>query len=294
MNDLVITIVASIIGFIVGLLIGIPILLIFVRLGKSAKPSGNWKALSNEEIDEIRIHLSEVEKRASGISEIYRRWHYYWNALLDACQKHNAIGRWKDGTPKFIIERPATEAEIKEIERVLQCSLPESFRRVLLTYSTRVEITWRLQDEDKPPELFRNIFSGECRWNLQDLPSLQKIYQGWIDNCFPNPDDTYDVVWHNKFPIVDVGNGDYIGIDLGSKKGSVIYLSHDDGRGHGYQLGRNFEDFIDRIAQIGCPGYEDWHWLSFTSDQDSMIDPHCRNARDWRQWFGLIIDTPFN
>ncbi|MCH7725263.1 MAG: hypothetical protein IH991_02095 [Planctomycetes bacterium] len=78
-----------------------------------------------------------------------------------------------------------------------------------------------------------------------------------------------------------------------SRDGSeqVVYLSHDDGEGHGYIMGNSVEDFVDRYSLIGCLGYEDWQWLPFVADAVSGIDPHCSNAVSWRQWFKLNIDA---
>ena len=60
----------------------------------------------------------------------------------------------------------------------------------------------------------------------------------WVEKCFPDPDSAYDAVWHSKLAVIPVRNGDYIGIDLrDGHYGEVVYLSHDDGSGHGYVLG---------------------------------------------------------
>ena len=113
-------------------------------------------------------------------------------------------------------------------------------------------------------------------------------YKGWVSECFSNPDDSYDVVWHNRFPIIDIINGDMIAIDLASPEGAIVYLSHDDGEGHGYILGTNFEDFIERHSLIGYPGYEEWLLTPFAPEK--ILDPQCENAIAWRKWFGLEIN----
>jgi hypothetical protein len=38
----------------------------------------------------------------------------------------------------------------------------------------------------------------------------------------------------------------------------VVFLSHDGGEGHGDWLGRDFEDYVDRLGRLGCIGAEDW------------------------------------
>ena len=87
---------------------------------------------------------------------------------------------------------------------------------------------------------------------------------------------------------MEVPNGDMIAIDRRSPDDeSVIYLSHDDGQGHGFVLGRDFADFIDRWTMLGCPGPEDWEWLQFCSSSMSGLEPDGEAGSAWREWFGL-------
>ena len=69
--------------------------------------------------------------------------------------------------------------------------------------------------------------------------------------------------------------------------GAVVCLSNDDDAAHGYCLGRDFLDFMDRWSQVGCAGPHVRGWLPFTTGPQSLIDPNCQNARTWRKWFGL-------
>jgi hypothetical protein len=100
----------------------------------------------------------------------------------------------------------------------------------------------------------------------------------------PDPDDPYDRVWHGKYPLLRVPNGDLVAVDA---DGQVVYLSHDDGEGHGYVLGQDVFDFLERWTALGCPGPEDWQWLPFTSGSDQGLDPEGENGRSWRAWFGI-------
>lgn len=223
---------------------------------------------------------------------MHTNWSEYWQALRLACDKHNATARWQEGKKsplRFIVRPAATEAQVLDIEKVLETSLPESLRNVMLTYSSRVDITWELPDEVQPPKPLHRIWSGECCWDIEKLPELQQMYREHLE-CFCDPDDPYDAVWHNKFPIAEVSNGDMIGIETAAPLGTVVYLSHEDTQGHGYWLGSSFEDYVERSSRIGCPGYEDDQWWAFTTGRESLIDPTCKNAVDWRQWFGLEIE----
>jgi cell wall assembly regulator SMI1 len=191
---------------------------------------------------------------------------------------------------RCIVGPPADNGAIAEIEKRLGAPLPESLRQVIAQYSSSVDIAWQLREGDKaplPPE-FRGIFAGEIRWDLAELPDLIAEHAEWVSTCFNDPDDSYNAVWHNKFPIMHVGTGDMIGIETGrSHTGAVVFLSHDDGEGHGYILGTNFEDYIDRLSRIGGVGAEDWQWVRFTSSKTSGLEPDWPLSKRWRTWFGL-------
>lgn len=223
----------------------------------------------------------------------FSEWNSRWQSLQISCMSYGATDRWADGEDEaalFLIKPPAAEEEVLAIEQKIKTALPESFRHILLAYSAHVDISWQLSESVHLPEAFRNIFAGELFWSLSSIPELMEIYQGWLTECFTNPDDPYDAVWYDKFPVMNVGNGDMIGIERsGERKGAVIYLSHDDGEGHGVLLGSDFEDFVDRMSRIGCVGSEDWQWLPFTSSRDSGIEPNSPCAVQWRKWFGLEI-----
>jgi hypothetical protein len=95
-------------------------------------------------------------------------------------------------------------------------------------------------------------------------------------------------VWHNKFAFQDVGNGDYLSIDLAPDNlGKIVYLSHDDGEGHGFVMANSFYDLLSNWTKLGCVGGEDWQWLPFCKDKTSGIDPTCSNAHLWYKTVGL-------
>jgi hypothetical protein len=205
----------------------------------------------------------------------------WWEAALMSCR---ALGG-RVITP-LEIGPPANAQEIKDAEHWCKQTLPQAFNDVCQNFSKRVEFFWQLPDEPHPPEPLRGIFAGQCGWDLSYLP--EDIREDWIDSCFPNPNNPYDRVWHNKLAFFAVANGDCLAIDLSeAQRAPVVYLSHDGGEGHGYELGSDFSDFLQRWTKLGCPGPEDWQWLPFTNSRTSLIDPECENARIWREWFGL-------
>jgi hypothetical protein len=218
-------------------------------------------------------------------------WPARWDALRHACDDRKAMGRWAEGKgkpPRFDIGPPATERDVNQMETELGCAIPPSLRKVFLEFSAATRIEWALPEGTVMPEPFRTIYSGECRWDLNSLPGLLETYRGWL-KVFADPTDFWDGPWQNKFPVLEVGNGDMLAIDLGELQ-PVVYLSHEgDDSVHGYWLGRDFEDYVDRLSLLGCVGSEDWQLKPFVSGPRSLLETDGANARHWREWFGLRL-----
>jgi SMI1 / KNR4 family (SUKH-1) len=225
----------------------------------------------------------------------FTAWPQRWDALRKACEHRHATGRWAKGAdqpPRFEIAPPAVEADIAAVEQEFGCPLPGSLRHVLTKYSAAVCIEWALPKSQHSllPKVFREIFAGECRWSLDSLPKLHANYQQWLE-AFTDPEDKYDGPWQNKFPVLEVGNGDMLAIELRSREEQpVVYLSHDgDDTLHGFWLGHDFEDYIDRLSQLGCVGAEDWQMAPFVNGPRTCLDFNGTNAKLWREWFGLTF-----
>jgi cell wall assembly regulator SMI1 len=214
---------------------------------------------------------------------MWNNWITRWEKTIEAIK---LIGGDSNG---ILVGKPATEQQVINIEEKLGYRLPESFRDVLLNFAGSVDFGWELNDCVDLPEEFREIFAGECIWDVNNLIDIEESREDWVRECFPNPDDEYDRVWHNKLAFMSVGNGDEIAIDLEKYPDytPVVYLSHDGGEGHGYILGQDFKDFIDRWTLIGCPGSEDWQMLPFIDTPTSGINPNCENALEWKRLIGL-------
>lgn len=213
---------------------------------------------------------------------VWNNWQPRWEAALIACQRHGGDARSLEIAP------PATESDVLVVEQELGYQLPLSFRTVLTSFAQRVSFAWFLPDRFKLPPPLRGIFAGQCHWDLSQLLVFEHDRRNWVTQVFPNPDDPYDRVWHHKLAFMHIPNGDYLTIDLlNGVDGPVIYASHDDGEGHGYTLGANFIDFIDRWTQLGCPGGEDWQILPFVENSTSFINHQSENARAWQGIFGI-------
>ena len=205
-----------------------------------------------------------------------------WNIFGDAV---NRIG----GEVKALSsEKPATDEEVSALEEKLGFRLPPSLKRVLLEFSKKVEFRWFLPDGyELEGDLFE-IFSGDIHWSLEWIAQFNEDKNGWRDEVFPNKEDPYDAVWHDKLAFNEVGNGDYLAIDLRKPdQEPVVYLSHDDGEGHGVEMAKNFEEFVFLSSRIGCVGAEDWQWLPFVDEDIPFINPDSKNAIKFRKALGV-------
>jgi hypothetical protein len=214
---------------------------------------------------------------------LVNRWVDRWRAALAASQRHGQRDDTAWGAGRVDVGPPGTTDDVAAIEATSGVTMPSGLRRLYLA-TRSVEAVWHLADDVQPPEPFGDIFAGECLWSIDRVVESIVDYRGWVDEVFPNPADPYDVVWHAKYPWLHVPNGDIIAIDV---DGRVIYLSHDDGEGHGYVLGRDVFAFLDAWTRLGCPGPEDWQWLPFVSDSGDGLDPDAQPGVAWRAWFGI-------
>ena len=190
------------------------------------------------------------------------------------------------------IEKPATEEEVKAVEVKLGYTLPPHFREVLLENTAHLEFWWDIDDiideEDiSLPDKRAEIFRGKLLFGLDLLLDYEEDRQDWEGDAYPNSDKEYDRVWHNKMSFFQVGNGDYIAIELEPENyGKVVYLSHDGSENHGLYIADNFKEFLMNYAAVGCTGGEDWQWEPFYT-KGKGIDPTSKNAKTWYKVLGI-------
>ena len=191
------------------------------------------------------------------------------------------------------IEKPATEDEIKAIEAQLGYTLPLHFREVLLENTAHLDFYWDINDitdegDISLPDKLVEIFRGQLLFGLDLLLDYEDDRKGWVKEVYPDYNNEYDRVWHNKMSFHQVGNGDYIAIELEPENyGKVVYLSHDGSENHGLYIADNFKEFLMNYAAIGCTGSEDWQWEPFYT-KGKGLDPTCENAQAWYKVLGII------
>ena len=190
------------------------------------------------------------------------------------------------------IEKPATEEEIKAVEAKLGYTLPPQFRKVLLENTAHLEFWWYIddfteEDEDFLLDELDNISSGELLFGLDLLLDNERSRKGWVKDVCPFKSEEYSRVWNNKMCFQEVGNGDYIAIELEPENyGKVVYLSHDGSENHGLYIADNFKEFLMNYAAVGCTGSDDYQWEPFYS-KGKGIDPTCENVQTWYKVLGI-------
>ena len=191
-------------------------------------------------------------------------------------------------TDPLTIEKSATEDEIKAVEAKLGYTMPPHFREVLLENTAHLDFYWDINDitdegDISLPDKLVEIFRGQLLFGLDLLLDYEDDRKGWVKEVYPDYNNEYDRIWHNKMSFHQVGNGDYIAIELEPENyGKVVYLSHDGSENHGLYIADNFKEFLMNYAAVGCTGGEDWQWEPFYT-KGKGIDPTCENAQAWHK-----------
>ncbi|MGL4596270.1 MAG: SMI1/KNR4 family protein [Bacteroidia bacterium] len=179
---------------------------------------------------------------------------------------------WKI-TLKPFIDKPATLAEIEAVEKQIGKSIPNDLKELFLL-SAHVEFSY--QFDETLSEEFRQNFSGDIYWNLHNLVEQYHFFQEFMKASLDielNDREAVAItekVWQDKWPLIDVPNGDVIAV--GCNPSEVVYFSHEGDTMHGKILGTNLWNFLDFYSRIGFAGSEDWQLEPFFDfEKDSMI-----------------------
>jgi len=218
------------------------------------------------------------------VPQPWDQWQPAWETTLAACARLG--GKALD----LKLAGPASEADVKAVEGKLKHRLPDSFRKVVLGFSSKVEVRWFLHK--LPPEVEktrpRHVSSGGLWWDLSRLPEIQKRYVSWVETMADDEEDDgrgAGARWRKRLAFLDVPNGDCLTIDLQDSDGPVIYFDHEMGlRQQRLVLAPNFAEFVKRSTELCCVGPEIWQYRPFLKVR-SGLDPNSRSGLAWRKWF---------
>ncbi len=209
------------------------------------------------------------------------RWERRLSLALEQIKLHGA-----DVRACFRADRPAPHV-LRDASTDLGRPIPEALRR-LLEQCAALRGGWHLTDERGValPEATHGVLWGGVDLSVKEVVDAETSRRGWVRECFPNRDDPYDVVWHDKFAFHTVPNGDCLAMG-DDDRGAVYYLSHDDGEGHGVILGTSIEDFFDRWSALAFAGPEDWLLAPFLRADTEGLDAMGSAASEWRSALAL-------
>ncbi|MEI4828797.1 SMI1/KNR4 family protein [Bacillus sp. FJAT-53711] len=201
-----------------------------------------------------------------------QKWINNWNETF------HQIEKIKGEIESFVVEKSATEEEIKLIEQQLGYSLPVSFKEVLVNFSKQVELRWSFPDKLSIPVEFDAIFAGELCWNLDSIEDLTEVADSLKD-----VGDNYGENLRQKLAFYTVTNGDYLALDLNSNSedAAVIYWDHEEDSVT--YVADNFIKFIEKFTDLHLIGAEIWQWEIFIDPKGINTDSEI--AQKWKRLF---------
>ncbi|MEK4581592.1 SMI1/KNR4 family protein [Bacillus sp. FSL R12-0074] len=201
-----------------------------------------------------------------------QNWINNWNETF------HQIEKIKGDIESFVVEKSATEEEIKLTEQQLGYPLPISFKEVLVKFSKQVELRWFFPDELSIPAEFDDIFAGELCWNLDSIEDLTEVADSLKD-----VGDNYGENLRQKLAFYTVPNGDYLALDLNSNNedAAVVYWDHEEDSVT--YVADNFIEFIEKFTDLHLIGAEIWQWETFIDSKGINTDSEI--AQKWKKLF---------
>ncbi|SFQ91991.1 SMI1 / KNR4 family (SUKH-1) [Bacillus mycoides] len=201
-----------------------------------------------------------------------QNWINHWNETF------HQIEKIKGEIESFVVEKSATEEEIKLIEQQLGYPLPISFREVLVKFSKQVELRWFFPDELSIPAEFDAIFAGELCWDLDSIEDLTEVADSLKD-----VGDNYGENLRQKLAFYTVPNGDYLALDLNSNNedAAVVYWDHEEDSVT--YVADNFIEFIEKFTDLHLIGAEIRQWETFIDSKGINTDSEI--AQKWKKLF---------
>jgi hypothetical protein len=191
-----------------------------------------------------------------------------------------------DLTQDLVLEGPATEDEIKHVERELGIALPDDYKE-LFRLSKRLE--FRYEYDEEMPTAFQYNCSGEINWNLNLLKEQLEYFREWVEvnalvpaHYDPEAAGETKACWADMIPLIEVANGDIIA--LGCSLSEVRYYSCQENDMHGRKLGDNLWEFLAFHAKTGFAGSEDWQlepFFDLASDSVRVKEESVNRFVEW-------------
>jgi hypothetical protein len=185
-------------------------------------------------------------------------WEHQWKQLLHQLEL-------KGADTAMLWEESATDAEIADIERQLEITLPEELKSLLQDGGKRVIIFWNISYAQTAPfEL-----SGDTGWDIKSIDFSDFGDEEQIDQ------KRYLCFYH-------AGNGDELVLDLYSnpQRPMVFHWAHETGEVH--ILAVSLTDFLNKVTALGGIGAEEWQYAPFIDN--CGLNLYSQQAKQWQQW----------
>ncbi|OUS71927.1 hypothetical protein B1748_25820 [Paenibacillus sp. MY03] len=224
----------------------------------------------------------------------YSHWTESMEIAIDASIQRNGSGNVQ-------IAGKSTEEEVSKIEEELGITIPDSFKRVLLSYSKRVYFFWYVPESNAYLLNYEScMLNNEEYYATSELESELKIQGGgFLDDGLWDLDklvdynsmredldyldDEYKQQWAYSLVFARDGMGSYYAIDLKYNVGEVIFLSNE-GQYHGWRLGKDFESFFANWIKIGCAGSYVKDLIAFSTLESPYVSIDSASSKTLKIW----------
>lgn len=213
-----------------------------------------------------------------------------WTAMLAELAR---VYRALDAGLVYEKRGPADEEQLAALEERVG-PLPPALRQALGEFSRsavlKVDFSTAAQEHLPLTAQLRKALSGaRLVLSLDEIAQAEALRRDLAENIFTRG-DAYDEVWQDKLAFMRAAGDDLLAIDPQDGAGAVVYLSANEGPGHGVRLADDFADFLDRYLVIGAVGPEDRQWLPFCGEDGAGLQPDSENAYLFREAIGLYWD----
>lgn len=188
---------------------------------------------------------------------------------------------------------PITKSELLELTSKTELFIPKALSDFWLQACQFCDFSYQCGDakDEKKARILNNFFGqnliyGGARFlNALDLPEHLDGNQAWAEETWIAEYPEEKAFWMNSIPIVSMGNGDYLALDISNNLDDppIIYLSHDD---ESSIIAPSFTDFLFHWEKLCYIGPEIWIIRSFR-DENGYINSDSNNAEQLRDIFSL-------
>lgn len=207
---------------------------------------------------------------------MFTKWVEAWNGVL------NKVREQGGDIQELELEPPASPEELQDKEQELGVRIPASLRELLVKHTRKLYFRWVLPDEAILPEEFKEIFSGELGWSLEELEYWQE------DNAEASGCEGLA----GMLVFGQAGNGDMLALDMKQEEVGeppVVYWEHETDEVR--LIAPSFQEYVHKMTELSCIGSELWQYEAFLGPDG--LDTNSEQARQWKDWFATFQSLQF-